>query len=159
MSVQDIMKRKAEDVKEPENLPPADWEFRCIAAKMGENEDFDEEEPVDRFRNPTHKGHFTFVPVKPVGNLAKEDEAAVQGGAWRGKTLFHRFGIAGDADLWELNKVFTGLGISLEGRGYEDLIPLAKNRTTIATVGLRSFKRRDGTPAIDNTLSDFRQPA
>ena len=101
-----------------------------MPGKYVENEDYDPDEAPDRFSNPRYRANLAFVPVKPIGNV---DEDAVKEGTWRGRTMFVRFGIAGDADQWELNKVFTGLGLSLEGRDYDDLFPMAKGRTACVT--------------------------
>lgn len=150
----DLMRRKASEVKEPADLPSGDWEVRCGSCKIVRNE---EHEPEDA-NSHQYVVNFMFVPVKPVANV---DEDAVADGSWRGKTLFKRFYLRGDADLWEMNKVFTGLGIDLDGRDdyQNELAPLAKNRTAVVTVGLRTFKRRDGTTGKENTLTDFRQAA
>lgn len=151
---ENLMKRKAEEVKEPTPWPSGDWEIRCNGGKYVENEEFDPDEAPDRFSNPRYRANLAFVPVKPVANV---DADAVAEGTWRGRTVFVRFGIAGEADLYELNKVFSGLGLSLEGRDYDDLFPMVKGRTGIVTVGLKTFKRRDGTIGKENTLTDFRQ--
>ena len=150
-----LMKRKAEEVREPEELPSGDWELRCTGGTSKENEDFDPDQPMDRFTNPQYRVFLGFVPVRPVGNISDPDRIA--DGAWRGARLLYRDGIAGDTELWNLNKIFVGLGLSIEGRDYDDLFPLAKNRTAIVTVGLRTFRRRDGTSGKENTLTDFRQ--
>jgi hypothetical protein len=154
---ENLMKRTASEVKEPEELTPGDWEMRCTGGRYKENEDFDADKAPDRFSNPRYRAHLAFVPVKAVGNVSDPEKVAE--GTWRGKTVFARFGIASDADLWDLNKIFVGLGLSLEDRDYDDLFPLAKDKTAIVTVGLRTFKRRDGVQGKENTLTDFRQSA
>jgi hypothetical protein len=148
---ENLMKRTASEVKEPEELVSGDWELRCGGGRYKVNDEFDE----DDVNSARYIANLMFVPIKPVGNIADPDRVAA--GDWRGKTIFKRFYIRGDADLYELNKVFTGLGLSLEGRDYDDLFPLAKNKTAVVTVGLRTFKRRDGTLGKENTLTDFRQ--
>lgn len=154
---ENLMKRTASEVTEPEEVVPGDWELRCTGGRYKPNDDYDDDKEPDRFSNPRFRAHLSFVPVKPVANIT--DPERVAEGAWRGKSLFMRFGIVGNDDLWELNKVFKGLGLNLDGRDYDDLFPLAKGKTAVVTIGLRTFKRRDGTQAKENTLTDFRQSA
>ena len=149
---ENLMKKRADEVKEPAELPSGDWELRCAGGKYNENEDYD----PDNANSARYIANLMFVPVKPVANV---EEDLVADGAWRGKTLFKRFYIRGDADLWELNKVFSGLGIDISGRDYDELFAVAKNRTGVATIGLRTFKRRTGETGKENTLTDFRQSA
>ena len=151
-SVEALLRTKIEDVKEPTQLPSGEWELRCGGASYKSNENFDADLPPDSFSNPRGSVYFSFVPVKPVANVEPD---AVADGAWRGRRLGKYIGIAGNDELYEIGKIVGALGIGLEGRDYIDALTLCKNRTVKASVGLRTFKRRTGEVAKENTLSDF----
>ena len=153
MSVEALLKTKIEDVKEPSPLPSGEWELRCGGAGFKDNDDYDADQPADKFTNPKGRVYFQFVPVKPVSNVDKD---AVKDGSWRGRSTSISIPIVGNDDLYEVSKVLTGLGISTDGRDYVDALSLAKNRNTIASVGLRVSKK-DGRHFT--TLTDFRPPA
>lgn len=149
MSVEALLRTKIEDVKEPSPLPPGEWELRCGGASFKDNEEYDASD-ANSARGVVN---MMFVPVKPLSNYEPD---AVADGAWRGRTSFKRFYIRGADDLYEVGKALTGLGISTEGRDFIEALTLCKNRSTIASVGLRTYKGRDGTMRKETTLTDFR---
>jgi len=140
-----LMKTRLEDVKDPEPLSSGEWEFRCNSAKAKENEDYD---PFDDngFAATINIG---CVPVQPVGHTPDTDE-------WRGQTVFKRIFVRGAADLLDLRRMAEAMGLSIEGRDIDDVLPLLVNQRFIASVGLRTFKRRDGTTGKENTLTGYR---
>lgn len=149
MSVEALLKTKIEDVKEPSQLASGEWELRCGGGSYKDNEDYD----ADDANSARGMINFMFVPVKPIANV---DAETVADGAWRGRTVFKRFYVRGNDDLYEVGKVIGALGVSTEGRDFIDALSLCKNRSAVASVGLRTFKRRDGTGGKENTLTDFR---
>ena len=72
MSVEALLKTKIEDVKEPSPLPSGEWELRCGGAGFKDNDDYDADQPADKFTNPKGRVYFQFVPVKPVSNVDKD---------------------------------------------------------------------------------------
>lgn len=141
----ELVKTRLEEVKDSEPLPSGEWEFRCNSAKIRENEDYDPD-AENAFVGTINIGA---VPVQPVTAEPQSDE-------WRGQTVFKRIYIRGAADLIELRKMAEGMGVAYEGRDLDDVLAVMKNRRFIAAVGLRTFKRRDGTTGKENTLTGYR---
>lgn len=140
-----LMRTRLEDVKDPEPLPSGEWEFRCTFAKSKENENYDEADD-NGYVASINVG---VVPVQPVGFTPDNDE-------WRGQTVFKRIYVRGSADLVDLRNMAEGMGMSIEGRDIDEALSLFKDRRFVAAVGLKTFKRRDGTTGKENTLTGYR---
>jgi len=148
---EDMMKRDLGGLGEPKDtIPSGDWVLRCQSARNTENEDFDED---DGQNDHVSVVQFSHVPVRPHANV---DEDAVETGEWRGVPIFTRRNIKTDRDLFDVKQIIEGHGISTEGRSLDDAIALMRTRETVATAGLRTFKRRTGETGKANTLSNFR---
>jgi len=138
-------------MEEPKDvIPSGEWVLRCQAARESENEEYDESDPKN---DALSIAKFTHVPVEPYSNV---DLDAVEDGSWRGVPLFTTRYIKTERDLYQVREIVAGHGISLEGRTLTEAVDLMKNRTVLATVGLKTYKRRDGTMGKSNTLTNFR---
>lgn len=143
---QTVMKTRLEDVRDPEPLPSGEWELRCNAAKITENDNYD---PEDDRNSHVATINVALVPVQPVGHEPEGDD-------WRGQTVFKRIYVRGGGDLLAIRQMSEAMGLAYEGRDIEDVLPLMKNQRLIASVGLQTFKRKDGTTGKANTVSGFR---
>lgn len=138
-------------MEEPKDIiPSGEWILRCQAARETENEEYDENDPKN---DALSIAKFTHVPVEPHSNV---DLDAVEDGSWRGVPLFTTRYIKTERDLYQVREIVAGHGISLEGRKLTDAVDLMKTRLTLATVTLKTYKRRDGTTAKSNVLTNFR---
>jgi hypothetical protein len=139
-------------MEEPKDvIPSGEWVLRCQAARENENENYDEDDPKNDALSIVK---FTHVPVEPFSNV---DMDAVGDGTWRGVPLFTTRYIKTDRDLYQVREVVAAHGISIEGRTLNDAVELMKGKQVLATIGLKTYKRRgDGETVKTNTLTNFR---
>lgn len=144
-----LMKTRMDEVRDPEPLDSGEWEFRCTSAKSKENDNYDPEDDKNQYIATVN---VALVPVQPIGHEPTGDD-------WRGQTVFKRAFVKGNGDLVDFRRMAEAMGIAVEGREFEDQLQLMKNRRFIASVGLRTYTRRDGTTGKENTLSSYRPTA
>lgn len=145
----DLMRTRMDEVRDPEPLDSGEWEFRCTSAKSKENADYD---PEDEKNGYVAIVNIATVPVQPIGHTPDGDD-------WRGQTIFKRIFVKSNGDLVDLRRMAEAMGIAVEGREFEEQLALMKNRRFVASVGLRTYQRRDGTTGKENTLSGYRPTA
>ena len=150
-SFESMITRDLGDMKEPKDtIPSGEWVLRCQSAKLTENEEYD---PSDNTKDYQGIVQISHVPVEAKANV---DEDSLEDGDWRGVPIFTRLYLRTDRDVYDVRGIILGHGISMEGRGLQDGIDLIKTRQTVASVGLKTFKRRDGSSGKSNTLTNFR---
>ncbi len=146
-----LMNTDLGSMEEPKDvIPSGEWILRCTAARETKNEEYDAN---DSKNDALSIARFTHTPVEPHSNY---DIEKVEDGSWRGVPMFTTRYIKTERDLYGVRDIVAAHGISLEGRTLTDAVELMRNRTVLVTIGLKTYKRRDGTQGRANTLTNFR---
>lgn len=143
MSTEELLNTAMDDIPEPALVPAGRWVLRCQASKVllpREGESFK---------------YAYFLMHTPV--LAVEADAAlVAEGKWRGAAIFSRVAITSARDHANAKRLFEAHGLSTDGRNPNAIAEVAKGSFVEASVGIRSYERRDGTTVTENTVSAYR---
>lgn len=140
----ELLSRGVDAVPEPKLYPSGTWRLKALSGTVKPKDDDENVKQVT----------ITVIGTEP-GEDVDSDELDDADGLYEGTRIFVRRNIENGNDEYQLAKLLKAFGFTNDDGPMFECVKNIKGREAFATLGMRSYKNRNGEQVFENTARNF----